>query len=238
MNVLGIIPARSGSKRLEDKNIKLLNNKPLIQYTIETALNASSLNRIILSTDSKQYGTLAKSIGAEVPFLRPENISKDDTPDKPVLQHTLKWLRENESYIPDAVAILRPTSPLRSVKGINAVINKFINQKLDSIRTVTKAEGVHHPYWMYSMEENGKAIPFDKEKNADSFYQSQLLPPIYRLNGLIDIISTETILKPSGPLYGSNMHLFETDPLLSIDIDTEYDFIICEALVKQGIISN
>ncbi len=233
MVVLGIIPARSGSKRIKDKNIKLLHEKPLMQYSIETAAKSSSLDRFIVSTNSKEYSSLARSWGAEVPFIRPEEISGDKIPDKPVLQHALNWFGEKENYYPDAVAILRPTAPFRSVDLINKVVQKFIDDKPDSIRTATKVEGVHHPYWMYSIDESGKAKPLDAKKNADNYYQSQMLPPFYRLNGVMDIISSDTILNPSEPLYGKTMHLFATDPLISLDIDTEFDFLICESLLKN-----
>ena len=233
MVVLGIIPARSGSKRLIDKNIKLLNEKPLMQYSIEAAAKSSGLDRFIVSTNSKEYSNLARSWGAEVPFIRPEEISSDKTPDKPVLQHALNWFGENENYYPDAVAILRPTAPFRSADLINKMVQKFTDDKPDSIRTATKVDGVHHPYWMYSIDDSGKAKPLDAKNNADHYYQSQMLPPFYRLNGVMDVISSETILNESGSLYGKTMHLFETDPLISFDIDTEFDFLICESLLKN-----
>ena len=236
MRVLGIIPARAGSKRIADKNIKPLNNKPLIQYSIDSAIKASGIDKVIVSTDNPNYANLARSLGAEVPFHRPDELSNDTAPDKPVLQHALSWLKNNENYIPDAVAMLRPTAPFRSTHLINEVIEKFKVEQPDSIRTVSKAEGVHHPYWMYTMGENGEAVPLDKEKNADQFFQSQMLPPVYRLNGVLDIIACRVIENPSDSMYGDNMRLFETDPLVSMDIDTEYDFMICENLLKSGIV--
>ena len=236
MRVLGIIPARAGSKRIADKNIKPLNNKPLIQYSIDSAIKASGIDKVIVSTDNPNYANLARSLGAEVPFNRPDELSNDSAPDKPVLQHALSWLKNYENYIPDAVAMLRPTSPFRSAHLINEVIEKFKLEQPDSIRTVSTAEGVHHPYWMYTMGENGEAVPLDKEKNADQFFQSQMLPPVYRLNGVLDIIACRVIENPSDSMYGDNMRLFETDPLVSMDIDTEYDFMICENLLKSGIV--
>ncbi|MEK7090871.1 MAG: acylneuraminate cytidylyltransferase family protein [Patescibacteria group bacterium] len=123
--ILGIITARGGSKGIPGKNIKLLSGKPLVVYTIEAAKKSASLDRIILTTDDEAIAKVAKQNGCEVPFMRPAELAKDDTPTMPVVQHALKWLAENENYGPDAVMILQPTSPLRQDFHIKEAVELF-----------------------------------------------------------------------------------------------------------------
>lgn len=122
-NIIAIIPARGGSKGIPRKNIRLLHGKPLIAWTIETALSTSCLKRVIVSTDDEEIAEVAEKYGAEVPFLRPKKYAQDDTTDMPVYEHTLHWLEENERYIPDIVVWLRPTAPLRTSEDIKNAVN-------------------------------------------------------------------------------------------------------------------
>ena len=113
MNVLGVIPARAGSKRVPGKNIRLLNGVPLLVYSIRAAKQSSRISRIIVSTDDPGIAEISKKAGADVPFLRPEALSQDTTPDKPVLQHALNHIKYEEGTVPDGVVILRPTTHLK-----------------------------------------------------------------------------------------------------------------------------
>ena len=233
MKVLGIIPARGGSKRVKNKNIRLLNNKPLIHYTTESARESQLIDRIIVSTDSEEIKNVVEQTGEQVPFIRPAGLAQDTTPDQPVLEHAINWLKENEGEEYDIVVLLRPTAPLRTSETINKAIQFLKDKNCDSVRSVTKVEGIEHPYWMFTMDENGKATPFDSNNTTDKYYQSQLLPPVYQLNGTVDVIRTSVILDNSTPLYGNNMHLMEIDREEAVDIDTEFDFKVCELLLKE-----
>jgi CMP-N-acetylneuraminic acid synthetase len=143
---LAVIPARGGSKKLPGKNIKPLNGIPLIAYTIEAALSSGKIARVIVSTDDKEIAEIAVKHGAETPFLRPAELAKDDTPDRPVLMHAINWLKENEGYVANEVAILRPTTPLKTAEMIDACLELLEEKQfLSSVRTVTKAQGVYHP---------------------------------------------------------------------------------------------
>ena len=232
MKVLGVIPARAGSKRIKNKNLRLLNNKPLIQYTIEQALNCKLLDQFIVSTDSTEIQKLSIDLGAKAPFIRPADLATDEAPDGPYLAHALDWLKENEGYEADAVMILRPTAPLRTPEMIDDLIEDFSKSGADSMRGVTKVEGVFHPYWMFTKDPEGKAKPLDPNNSTDKYYQSQMLPPVFRLNGVVDIIKTEFILDANAPLYGQDMRLFECEERSSMDIDTPLDFVICECMIK------
>lgn len=233
MKTIGIISARAGSKRVPNKNIKDLCGKPLISYTIEAALKSRLLDRVIVSTDGEEIAEVAKSLGVEVPFMRPKEFSQDNTPDKPVFNHALNWLSSNENYVVDAVVILRPTTPFKTAELIDEAILLLETYNADSVRTVTRAEGVYHPYWMYNKSEEGRASAFVEGIDISKYYQSQLLPPAYRLNGVVDVIKAEQIMSDSVSLYGDDMRILEISESISMDIDTPLDFEICEALMMN-----
>ena len=228
---LAIIPARGGSKRVKDKNIRILDNKPLIVYTIEAALKSKMIDRLIVSTEDSQIARIAKDSGAEVPFLRPSRLAKDNVPDQPVLLHALESLYSLERYHPDIIVNLRPTSPFKTPKTINKVITEFNNSEIDLVKTMTKTEGVHHPYWMYKINKNDYANQFVKKININAYYQSQKLPDIYRLNGLVDIYKRESIYK--NKILNGKMITLVTSDSISHDIDTISDFKFAESLTKK-----
>ncbi len=230
MNVLGIIPARRDSKRVPGKNIRLLAGKPLIVYTIEAALKANSINRLIVSTDDREIADIAKQYGAEVPFLRPSELAEDNVPDQPVFVHALQWLKEHNSYEPDAIMHLRPTTPFKKPQTIDNVVQKMINVNADVVRTMTRVEGVHHPYWMYSLSESGRAFPFTNDIKVSKYYQSQLLPEAYRINSVADAIKTRVLFE-GNILDNQNMAVVTVSGAEAIDIDTEFDFKMCECMI-------
>ena len=231
-SVLAVIPARGGSKRVPQKNIRLLAGKPLISYTIKAALGSKLINRLIVSTDNEEIAEIAKRYGAEVPFLRPASLAQDDTPDQPVFKHALQKLNEMDGYIPEIVLNLRPTTPLKTPEIIDRVIQKMVETQADIVRTMTLIEGVHHPYWMYSLSPEYKAATFVDGIVVEDYYQSQLLPKVYRINGVVDGFLLETIA--NGYMLGNeNMFGVVTSNKESIDIDTEFDFNICEALINN-----
>jgi len=232
MNTVGLIPARGGSKGVPKKNIRGLNGKPLIAYTIEAALGASLLSRVIVSTDSLEIAAISKQYGAEVPYLRPREIARDDTPDKPVCMHLIRWLKDNENFTFNYLVLLRPTTPFKTPQLIDFCIEKLHqNQNLTSIRTVTKAEGVHHPYWMFRAVDE-TLEPFVKEVDGAKYYQRQLLPPCYRVNGVVDVIATSSLAASLSP-YGDNIGFVEIDEKVAIDIDTSLDFEFCTFLMES-----
>lgn len=194
--ILAIIPARGGSKRVPRKNIRLLGGKPLIAYTIEHAKQSKYINRVIVSTEDEEIAKVAKEWGAEVPFMRPEELAGDTIVDFPVFEHALNWLKENEGYEPDVVVQLRPTSPLRKVEDVDAAIALlFANPDADSVRTVLRAEP--SPYKMYKMREDGLLSPIITVEGVAEGYNlpGQKLPPAYRHIGTADVIWPRTLLE-------------------------------------------
>ncbi len=228
--ILALIPARGGSKGVKRKNILPLNGKPLIAWTIETALNCSAVNRVLVSTEDLEIAKIAQEYGAEVPFIRPEALAQDDTPDLPVYQQACSWLAEKEDYQPDIIVWLRPTSPLRTIEDIEKAIAILATTKANSVRSVCAVE--HHPYWMKRVAEDNYLVPFIEGKDEKTYYRRQLLPTAYRLNGAVDLTWCKTVLEKS-QLYFGDMQGYIMPPERSIDIDTELDFAIAEILLGR-----
>ena len=225
MEVLAIIPARGGSKGLPNKNILQLINHPLIAYSIKAALDSSLITRTIVSTDSDAIADVARNYGAEVPFMRPDEFAKDLSTDLDVFTHALKWLKENEKYVPDFVVQLRPTSPIRKARLIDDCINKLICSNADSLRIVTPSPIT--PYKMWKIEDESQPLiplltlsgisePFNEPR--------QSLPQTYWQIGTLDVIRTETILQKKS-MSGNNILPHVVGNEWAIDIDEIQSFI-------------
>src|SRR3989344_1664495 len=145
MKVLGIITARGGSKGIPGKNIKPLLGKPLIAYTIESAKTSGVFDRLILSTDDAEITRVAKEYGCDVPFMRPTELAEDKSAHLPVMQHAVRWLKENENYSPDYVMILQPTSPLRQPFHIQEAVDLILRTKADSVLSVAEVPEIFSP---------------------------------------------------------------------------------------------
>tara|TARA_Y100000389_G_scaffold29518_1_gene25125 strand:+ start:1852 stop:2562 length:711 start_codon:yes stop_codon:yes gene_type:complete len=228
--ILCIIPARSESKGIPNKNIKIFKGKPLIAWSIEQSKKSKYNMKIIVSTDSLEYAQISKKYGAEVPFIRPKEISQDLSTDYEFINHAIKYLNFNENYKPDLILHLRPTQPCRKVEDINKCLDIFIKnyKNYDSLRTVIEFE--KSPFKMYSIDTNkDKLVPLFKEiGNIKEPYNEcrQYLPKIYLHNGYIDIIKT-SILK-NNTISGNNIYPYIMNKNDTIDIDTIEDWIKAE----------
>ena len=150
-DIIAIIPARGGSKSVHRKNIRLLCGKPLIAYTIHTALSSKYIGRVIVSTEDEEIAEIAKGCGAEI-TIRPSELAQDDTPSLPVFQHVIERLEEVEGFSPEIIVILQPTSPLRTVEDIDGAIQILIETCCDSVVSVCKVE--HPIHWMFTLEKD------------------------------------------------------------------------------------
>ncbi|MDX9701583.1 MAG: acylneuraminate cytidylyltransferase family protein [Candidatus Auribacterota bacterium] len=232
MNTLAFIPARSGSQRVPCKNIKNLCGKPLIAYTISAALKSRLCKRVVVSTDSPEIADIAKQYGAEVPFLRPESISKGNSTEMEFFTHALSWFEENEQYTPDLIVLLYPTSPLRQPQTIDRAVEEFLaHPQADSLRSVKLCS--EHPYKMWRIED-GYLYPFvkDNPKNTHTL-STQLFPQIYIQNASIYITKPSTIRDKQSPT-GDLIVPFVMDELESIDINTPLDFSFAELVMQKG----
>jgi CMP-N,N'-diacetyllegionaminic acid synthase len=222
MSVLALIPARAGSKGIHRKNIRELNGKPLIAWSIEAALKAESVDTIIVSTDDEEIAEVAISYGVEVPFLRPFELAQDDTPIMDVVFHTLEQLPSTEFVLQ-----LNPTSPLRTAEDIDGIIEFLQENKCSSV--VSVCETSKHPNWMYYLEKDGLLTPYEKGPLA---YRRQELPKIYALNGSLFLANTQWLLHTKN-FISSETQGYVMPTERSADIDTPLDWEWVEFLIKK-----
>ena len=234
MKILSIIPARGNSKSIKLKNLALLNNKPLIYYSIKQSLKSKIINRTIVSTDNKRIAKIALKYGAEVPFLRPKKISKDNSTDLDFILHTLKELQK-EKYYPELIVQLRPTQPLRKIGFIDQAIKKMIkNKKADALRSISIPERSPYKMWV----KNGKYLNyFVENKIKKNFYDAnrRILPKVYWHDGIIDVMRTSSLLKFKSTIGKKLIYIQNKDQYL-IDIDEKKDLEIANLLIKKRII--
>lgn len=225
--LLAIIPARSGSKGLKDKNIKKLNGKPLIAYTIEAALKCKLFEDVIVSTDSKEYAEIAKSYGAKIPFIRPDKWAVDSASTNEVIIHAIEQMeQQGKEY--NCFMLLQPTSPLRTVENIHQAYLLFKNKEANAVVSVCEAD--HNPLWTNVLDESLSLDCFlDKKYNK----RRQELPKYYRINGAIYLARIEYFLKHRN-FYYKNSFAYIMDKKESIDIDDIIDFKLAEILLNEN----
>ncbi|MHC1682813.1 MAG: acylneuraminate cytidylyltransferase family protein [Clostridiaceae bacterium] len=227
-SILAIIPARGGSKGIPRKNIKLFNNKPLISFTIEEAKKSKYINRVIVSTEDREIAEISKNYGAEVPFLRPKELAEDNSPGIDHIIYCIKWLKNNENYLPNFICILQCTSPLRKVKQIDEAIEILLDKDIDTVVSICESEV--SPYWMKKLDNNKLKDFLD---NIPLYTNRQALPIVYRLNGAIYLCKTELLLKTLS-FYNENTVPYIMNRVSSVDIDDLIDFKFAEFLIKEG----
>jgi len=227
LTIVGVIPARSGSKGIPNKNIRHLCGKPLIYYTIKAALASRFIQRVIVSTDSIHIADIAKAYGAEVPFLRPAELVMDETPRVLVIRHAVRLLEQQYGVKNDIVVTLQPTSPLRTAEHIDAAIKLMLRTKAQRVVSVCEAE--HSPCWMRRLEPQGTLIELMPQRKK--YARRQDLPKIYRLNGAIFADTYPALMKED--LQNSKPTAFIMERKDSIDIDDELDFQVAEMLLQK-----
>lgn len=228
MKILGIIPARSGSKGVKNKNIRKLNNKYLIDYTIIESLK-SNLTDVIVSTDSLKIKQIVKDLGGNAPFLRPKNLAADNSSSISVVQHAIIEYSKITGLTYDAIMLLQPTCPLRTSLDINKSIDLFISKDPDSVISVYNVNGLH-PARMKYLDNNNYLIdpPFAEEIENQP---RQELKPMYIRNGAIYLTKLSEIYK--GTFKGNKSLAYVMDENKSINIDTEFDFKLAEMLLTR-----
>lgn len=231
MKILAIIPARGGSKGIPHKNIININGLPLIAHTIKAAQKSKLINRCIVSTDDKKIASVAKEYKAEVPFLRPEHASTDTAPAIDVIKHALECLENKDSYIPDAVLYLQPTSPLRTVSHIDEAINKFnSDSRADSLVSVIKPPHNFHPIKLMQLK-NNYLEPYLKGEGLKKLDRHNM-PVLFSRNGPAILISKLDILNKDD-LYGEKILHYEMDEISSHDIDEPLDLELADFFLKK-----
>ncbi len=225
MKALVIIPARSGSRGIPGKNIKLLGDKPLIQYSIDAALKVFNKEDILVSTDSKEIKVIAENCGLNVPFLRPDELATDFTSSQDVILHAIDYTQQRgQNY--DSVVLLQPTSPFRNAQHIEEAI-KLYDKRLEMVVSV-KVSG-HNPYYtLYEESDNGFLTQSKKAK----FTRRQDCPNVYAYNGAIYVMSIDA-LKTKSIAEFDKVKKYEMSELHSIDLDTPLDWDLAEIVLNK-----
>ncbi|MDO7463459.1 cytidylyltransferase domain-containing protein [Acinetobacter baumannii] len=225
--VTALIPARGGSKRLPRKNVKLLGDKPLIAWSIETAKASKYIDRVVVSTDDEEIKQVSEQYGAEVPFLRPEHLSNDHASSFDVIKHAIGFLHLDQTN--ELIVLLQPTSPLRLVSELDTALEFFIAKNAKGIVSVSETE--HSPMWSNTLPENGCMSDFIRPEVQGK--RSQDLPKFFRLNGSIYIYETLSLLAQAKIFFDKSVYGFETSLETSVDIDTALDFLMAETIMKN-----
>lgn len=212
------------------KNILELAGKPLIAYTIEAGLNASHIDRVVVSTEDVEIARVAREYGGEVPFLRPHDLARDDTPVYPVLVHAIQWLKRQEGYQPDYVMLLQPTSPLRTVEDIELAVNIANNAEADGVVSVNLVH--QHPYWMKQITEDGRLTNYLSLDHVPD--RRQELPQVYIVNGAIYLAET-TMLLERQTFYTDRTYVYIMPLERSLDIDSKWDLYLAELILEDRI---
>jgi CMP-N,N'-diacetyllegionaminic acid synthase len=219
-NIVAIIPARSGSKSLVDKNIKPLSGHPLIAYSIAAARMSTKIDRVVVSTNSQEYAGIAKQYGAEVPFIRPDEFSTDTATDKDFLIHAMNWLKENEGSVPEYWAHLRPTTPLRNIENIDNAIDEIMqDSSATSLRSGHKAP--ESPLkWFTRSERYFRGVIDGEGYNLPK----EAFEQVYIPDGFIDIVKSSFIMNNNG-IHGDRMIGFESPVCTEVDSVEEFEYI-------------
>jgi CMP-N-acetylneuraminic acid synthetase len=226
--ILGIVPARGGSKAIVRKNLALLANKPLLAWTVEVALESASLDRLIISTDDPEIADVGKKLGAEIPFLRPAELATDTSTSMDVILHAVRWFADNKNYRPEYVLLLQPTSPLRTVTDIRESIKLALAKHADSV--VSVCETHQHPLWMKSVNEEGRLVNLYPQPPAPT--RRQDLPSLFALNGAIYLV-LRTFLLSERTFISDRTYAYVMPENRSLDVDTPWDLYLANLILND-----
>ena len=224
--ILGIIPARGGSKRLPNKNIKILNGRPLIEYIIKTCLQSGSLDKLIVSTDSKEIRRIALKSGASVPFLRPKELARDTSTTEETLKHAILFMEKSLRHKIDIIVLLQATSPFTTVGIIDKCIKLLLNKNWDVVITVKMAS--ERAEWIGFLNNKGGFKKIIKEEEC--FRLARMKE--YVSSGNVYVIKRKVIFE-SDKIIGKNTGAFVVSNEAAIDIDYPLDFLFAEFLLKN-----
>tara|TARA_Y100001970_G_scaffold293953_1_gene445019 strand:- start:5765 stop:6475 length:711 start_codon:yes stop_codon:yes gene_type:complete len=227
--ILAIVPARSGSKGVKNKNKKIIAKKPLIFWTLKNALASKYIDYVLVTTDSEDIRKIVRKERVEVPFLRPANLSSDDASMDDVIHHALAWTRANDKFKSDQFILLQPTSPFRNNKHIDEALELAnCNKKFNSVVSISKV--TKHPFWMKKIDDNGRLKDFMSKKSL-KYSNRQSLPILYQLNGAIYIAENDYFFK-NKVLFDENSKPYIMDEYSSLDIDSIFDWDVAQFLSK------
>ena len=230
--ILGLIPARGGSKAIPKKNITPLAGKPLISWVCKAAMECRLFDEIILSSDNDEIIEVARSCGVNAPFKRPEELARDDSLVVDVIYHALKWLKDEQGKAFDFVCLIQPTVPFAEAGDYTRAIQKAVEKNADTVISVYPCEQ-QHPAIMYTLDTDGRADWFLKD-SENRMARRQDLPPVYMRSGIAYVFKTSLIFEKK-TLYGNSIYAIEVPQERGMmDINTPFDLKLAEALLKAG----
>lgn len=238
MKIVAIIPAKADSKRLPRKNLLPMLGKPLPVWAIEAAMASKKINRVIVSTQDEEIAQMAREAGAEVPFMEPAEISAGGGDIEGLLLYAVRWLKEHENYVPDAVVLLQTTSPLKLPKHIDEAIAQFERSGADSTISVCKALGNHNPHWMLVEDEGQGVRLFTGGRLKDIPRRSDHLSECYFRNDIVYVLKPSNLYQTPCNLYGNKVDLFKMDEFFDSDINTQEDWNITEDKLRRLLATN
>ena len=230
--IFGVVPARSGSRGLINKNIRSLLGKPLLAWSIEAGIKSGVLDKIILLTDNKEYAEIGKKYGAEVPWLEPSKLATDTSH----VFHALKWLVEKlveSGERPDYIVLLEPTAPARQVSNIRDLVNLVIEHSADAGFTVLPVPTGHNAHWQLNISEDGKTTLINGDSVGKIIRRRQQLPQLYVRGGSTYVSKVENLLKKEPDIYGDDTRALVIDPKYALDLDNEEDWKEAEKILPS-----
>lgn len=228
LRVLGLIPARGGSKGVPRKNLRQLGGKPLLGWSLDTALSVSEIDRVLLSTDDPEIAEVGRRLGADVPFLRPEELARDDTPTLAVLEHAIRWLQDRgDAY--DVVALLQPTSPFRPPGLVEAALDLLVRRSATSVISVAAVPPKFNPHWVFLPGSDG-ALRL-ATGGRDPIPRRQALPPAVIRDGMLYLVRSSVVLNEQS-LYGTRCFPLAFGAGGNVNLDTLQDFEQAERMLS------
>jgi CMP-N,N'-diacetyllegionaminic acid synthase len=222
---IAVIPARGGSQSIPDKNIRDFAGKPLIAWTIEKALAAAGVDRVIVSTDSERIAAVARTHGADVPFLRPAEIAGADAAIEPVLRHAYEWLAAEQGDRADALVLLFPTNPLRETAHIDDSVRMFYDTGADTVVTVNESPAHYTPYWTLARRADGQVTYFGGGDLRRGYTRRQDFPDTcFAKNDLVFVIRPANVLADPPSVFGTRVEMLVVDRIYDGDINTPQDW--------------
>jgi CMP-N-acetylneuraminic acid synthetase len=229
VEVLGVIPARGGSKGIPRKNLAPIGGRPLVAYTCDAARESRRLTRIVVSTDDEEIASVARRLGVEVPFLRPASLAADDTPMLDVLVHAVTSLEARDAYHPDAVMLLQPTSPFRRGEHVDAAIDLLEASGADSVVSVVAVPHQFTPSSLLRLD-GDRLVPWAEGQGP---LRRQDKPRLFARNGPAVVAVRTRVLVEQKTLYGADTRAFQMTRADSIDIDDAFDLELADLLIAM-----
>lgn len=227
--IAAVIPCRSGSVGVKNKNIRKLAGRPLMSYAILPALESKYIDEVVVSTDSRRYADVARKLGAKVPFLRPRDLA-EDVPTEKVITHAVRWLEENKGWRINPIVTLQCTTPLMKTEDIDACISAVLSNDVDSAMTVCEIS--ERPEWMFKLI-GGVLEPYTDVPLKGDWGVRQALEPLYRPTGAC-YVTTHRCLVTRDRIIGSRCRGIVVPRERSVDIDTELDLLVVKTIVESG----